>query len=61
MREENDIDEQLSVSLYERVPGLEEKQLHVDLRNNKAKGLDTKEIEQRLAVLKQQRQEKTIQ
>lgn len=48
LREENDIDENLAKSLYEKIPGLEEQQLYVVLRYNQEHGLETKDILARL-------------
>ncbi|XP_049801721.1 uncharacterized protein LOC126236445 [Schistocerca nitens] len=54
LREENDMDEELGKSLYDRVPGLEEQQLNVTLKYYKERGMDTREIETRLNQLKNQ-------
>uniref|UniRef100_A0A8D8F033 (northern house mosquito) hypothetical protein n=1 Tax=Culex pipiens TaxID=7175 RepID=A0A8D8F033_CULPI len=51
LREENDIDRSLEKSLYEHIPGLEEKQLVVSYHYNKEHGLPTIEIEQRMQAL----------
>uniref|UniRef100_A0A1Q3FF17 Putative conserved plasma membrane protein n=1 Tax=Culex tarsalis TaxID=7177 RepID=A0A1Q3FF17_CULTA len=51
LREENDIDRSLEKSLYEHIPGLEEKQLVVSYHYNKENGLPTLEIEQRMKAL----------
>jgi hypothetical protein len=50
-REENDIDEELGKSLYDRIGGLEERQLEIALRHNLEHGLDTSAIETRLKEL----------
>ena len=41
LREENDIDDFLSVSLYEHVPGLEEQQLEIAIQVKEELGEDT--------------------
>uniref|UniRef100_A0A182REM1 Uncharacterized protein n=1 Tax=Anopheles funestus TaxID=62324 RepID=A0A182REM1_ANOFN len=51
LREENDIDEGLGRSLFEHVPGLEEKQLIVSYHYNKENGLSTADIESRMKEL----------
>uniref|UniRef100_A0A182MP43 Uncharacterized protein n=1 Tax=Anopheles culicifacies TaxID=139723 RepID=A0A182MP43_9DIPT len=51
LREENDIDEGLGRSLFEHVPGLEEKQLIVSYHYNKENGLSTVDIENRMREL----------
>uniref|UniRef100_A0A182YQD3 Uncharacterized protein n=1 Tax=Anopheles stephensi TaxID=30069 RepID=A0A182YQD3_ANOST len=51
LREENDIDEGLGRSLFEHVPGLEEKQLIVSYHYNKENGLPTLDIENRMKEL----------
>uniref|UniRef100_A0A182NW70 Uncharacterized protein n=1 Tax=Anopheles dirus TaxID=7168 RepID=A0A182NW70_9DIPT len=51
LREENDIDEGLGRSLFEHVPGLEEKQLILNYHYNKENGLPTLEIEDRMKEL----------
>ena len=50
-REENDIDKELGKSLYERVDGMEKKQLELVLKNN-VQGVDTVSIRKRLDELK---------
>jgi hypothetical protein len=50
-REENDIDEELGKSLYDRIEGLEEKQLQTALKYNLDHGQDTASIETRLKEL----------
>lgn len=52
LREENDVDEKLSMSLYDRIEGLEETQLEASLRYNRANGLSTVELEKRLKELR---------
>ncbi|XP_053674084.1 uncharacterized protein LOC128724383 [Anopheles nili] len=51
LREENDIDEGLGRSLFEHVPGLEEKQLILSYHYNKENGLPTLDIEHRMKEL----------
>jgi hypothetical protein len=52
-REENDIDEELGKSLYERIPGLEKIQLQEALRYNSVEGHDTSAITARLQELQE--------
>ncbi|XP_050092896.1 uncharacterized protein LOC126575918 [Anopheles aquasalis] len=51
LREENDIDQSLGRSLFEHVPGLEEKQLILSYHYNKENGLPTVDIEMRMTEL----------
>lgn len=51
-REENDVDEKLSMSLYDRIEGLEESQLEASIQYNRAHGLSTLELEKRLKELR---------
>ena len=51
LREENDIDEELGKSLYERIPGLEKAQLQEVYRYNSMQGHDTSAITARLQEL----------
>jgi len=51
LREENDLDEQLTVSLYETVPGLEEADLRTAIHRDASMGKDTTELRARLAEL----------
>ena len=55
LREENDWDEQLNVTLFERVPSVEEPHLAQAIPRMKQKGEDTTEAEARLKELIQQR------
>lgn len=48
LREENDIDVQLSGNLYKKVPGLEEANLKLAIEYNESHGLDTIELQKRL-------------
>jgi len=48
LREENDLDRELDKTLYDRVAGMEEKQLELSLIHNQSQGLSTKEIRERL-------------
>ena len=50
LREENDVDKELGKSLYERVDGMEKKQLELALRHN-IEGVDTIAIRERLESL----------
>jgi hypothetical protein len=52
-REENDIDEELGKSLYERIPGLEKVQLQEAYRYNSMHGHDTSVITARLQELQE--------
>ncbi|KAI4456828.1 protein ccsmst1 [Holotrichia oblita] len=52
LREENDIDADLAKSLYEKIPGLEEQQLHVILQYNQEHGLETRDIIARLEEIR---------
>lgn len=54
-REENDMDEELGRSLYERIEGLEERQLQLSLEYNKEHGKDTSAILARLDELQKER------
>ncbi|GFS18628.1 hypothetical protein ElyMa_005011100 [Elysia marginata] len=58
LREENDWDEQLNVTLFERVPSVEEPHLIQAIPRMKQRGEDTTEAEARLKELIQQRQAK---
>lgn len=51
LREENDLDEELNKSLFERVPGLEQKQIELSIKYNREHGKPTDELEARLAEL----------
>lgn len=51
LREENHIDKELERTLYSRISGLEEYQLHASLEHNKSLGLSTVELEARLSEL----------
>jgi uncharacterized protein (DUF433 family) len=51
LREENDIDGELKKSLYDRIPGLEEKQLQVALEYASEHGHNTSAIAARLEEL----------
>ncbi|RZC34980.1 CCSMST1 domain containing protein [Asbolus verrucosus] len=55
IREENDIDEELSKSLYSRINGLEEHQLRVSLEYNRKHNLDTAAIIKRLKELEDEK------
>jgi hypothetical protein len=55
LREENDIDEELGKSLYDRIAGLEERQLQIALKYNSEHGLDTSAIVARLQDLQEKK------
>ncbi len=48
LREENDIDEEMKIPLWDRIPGLERQQLEMLLEYNSAHGLPTDDIKERL-------------
>lgn len=50
-REENDIDEMLGTSLYDRIEGLEEAQLRILLKYNLEHGKETADIKKRIREL----------
>ncbi|KAF2895666.1 hypothetical protein ILUMI_10525 [Ignelater luminosus] len=54
LREENDIDKEFDRTLYQRIKGLEEKQLWLALQYNEKHGLDTTEIKNRLEEIQRQ-------
>lgn len=56
LREENDWDDQLNMTLFERVPSVEEPHLIQAIPRMKERGEDTTEAEARLKELIQQRQ-----
>jgi len=51
LREENDLDEELNVSLFDRVPNVEEPHLRQAIPRMRAAGVDTTEAEMRLKEL----------
>jgi hypothetical protein len=53
LREENDIDEELGKSLYDRIPGLEKTQLEAALRYNAMNGQDTSAVTASLQELQE--------
>lgn len=55
LREESDIDQEFSKSLYSRIEGLEEQQLRLALEFNKERGLSGGEIEDRLKEIKEEK------
>jgi hypothetical protein len=57
LREENDIDEEMKKPLWEKVPGLERQQLEMLLKYNAEHGIQTKEIIERLEIVKRQEAE----
>lgn len=56
LREENDVDEKLTMSLYDRIEGLEEQQILASIQYNRGHGLSTDALEKRLDELKQIKQ-----
>lgn len=55
LREENHVDQELGRTLYSRISGLEEYQLRMSLKYNREHGKSTKDIEERLKDLEQQK------
>ena len=55
LREENDIDEKLSSSLYDRIEGLEEQTLLNNIRRGKQAGTDVSDLEARLKEIQTQK------
>merc|ERR1711988_1475506 len=51
LREENDVDMQLSGRLYDKVDGLEKADILNSIRYNEDKGMDTTQLRERLRVL----------
>ncbi|CAH1389843.1 unnamed protein product [Nezara viridula] len=51
LREENDVDEMLGTSLYDRIEGLEEAQLRILLSYNLDHGKETSDIKKRIREL----------
>ncbi|KAJ8931252.1 hypothetical protein NQ314_015856 [Rhamnusium bicolor] len=60
IREENDIDEELQISLYSRIAGLEEHQLRASLEYNRHHGLETEGIIKRLKEIEKEKNEANI-
>lgn len=58
LREESDIDQEFTKSLYSRIQGLEEHQLRLALEYNKEGSLDAANIEARLSELQEEKREK---
>lgn len=58
LREESDIDDEFSKSLYSRIEGLEEQQLRLALEYNKEHGLSGKDLENRLKEIKEEEEAK---
>lgn len=52
LREENDLDEEIGKSLFERIPGLEEQDLKAKIANAKEMGLESNVYETRLMEIK---------
>lgn len=55
LREESDIDTEFDKTLYERVTGMEEKQIEIALKYNLEHGLPTKELKERLEELRREK------
>jgi len=55
LREENDIDEEMGKTLWERVPGLERKQLDVVLQYNTQVGLPISDVKKRIDEIDEDR------
>ncbi|CAG9767078.1 unnamed protein product [Ceutorhynchus assimilis] len=55
LREENDIDKDLSRNLYSRIEGLEELQLRASLKYNLTNGLDVIDIRNRLEEIEEEK------
>lgn len=53
LREENDVDTSLKMSLYDRIEGLEEKQLELTLEEYIQSGKDTAPIKARLIEIRE--------
>lgn len=51
LREENDLDELLGTSLYDRIEGLEQSQLRTSLKYYEESGKDVSKIKERLQEL----------
>ena len=51
LREENDIDEEMGKSLYERIPGLEQTQLIISYKYNRENNIDNGAIIERMKEL----------
>lgn len=58
LREESDIDEEFSKSLYSRIQGLEEQQLRLALEYNKERGFSAGDIESRIKEIKEEEKAK---
>ena len=56
LREENDLDDEMGKSIFERVPGLEEQHLIGRIHYFKSQGVDTTELQQRLEEIQLARQ-----
>jgi len=56
LREENDVDDKLTESLYNHIDGLEERQLEISLKHNIEAGMDTRAIIKRLAEIQLERE-----
>ena len=58
LREENDVDQILGITLYERIPGLEEKTIEQRIKYNRENGLEIKDLEERLKEIRLEKAEK---
>jgi hypothetical protein len=56
-REENDMDEEIGKTLWQRIPGLEKQQLLLVLRYNEERGISTTDIRNRLAEIEERDKE----
>jgi len=61
LREENDIDDELSRSLFEKIPGLEEKSILGQINSAKELGKDTTALEQHLREVRKAAAAATVQ
>ena len=55
LREENDMDEHLGLSLYDKVPGLEVKQLELRIKYDEEQGNDTTALKARLKAISEEK------
>lgn len=60
IREENDIDEELGKTLYNRIEGLEELQLKLSLEYNKDNSKSSEDIEKRLRQIQMEKQKRSM-
>lgn len=57
LRESNDIDEKLGASLFDHMPELELPMIETAIQNYEMRGMDTRELRERFAELKQLKEE----